>query len=341
MPLGEHTDRQDRRKKPAAMPDATPGGSVTSTGCQIVERSRVPCPAPARRLAAGAVRRTTWRGRGRYTRVVAKPPPPPPRYGDLDFEPGIPPEPETSDDPFGEDVPIAEPTPQSYGSMLGRAIDRATEHIGDSLSNVQLADLAEASGASYSLEAVDTDGGSSTDTPREEGLDARFGPPIDAETPQVAEPQLALDLPAKAQQPAETAIAVAETQQPAVAPPQALDLLPSPSPSPAGPARRGLLLADPIANALAFVAIGFVLALFPAQQLAKGVVRDQAEPHLVDLEESIERPLAVRAGELEKPQAIASRVEEGTSEARSRFFMIWVAGGLAIGVGGGLIRRSA
>lgn len=299
------------------------------------------------------VRRATSRTAGRYTRAVAKTPPPPPRFGDLDFEPGIPPEPETQQDPFGEDVPLEEATPESYGSMLGRAIDRATTGAGDDpLGNPALADLSEVSGASYSLEAVETGadskgepGGDSDEQPH----DPRFGPPLEDQTPGIEpdEPALALDLsPAGpsasgSQDIAPTSLAVAGPSAPVPMEQQALDLLPPPSPSPVAEGRRGFLFDDPIANLLGALAIGLFVAVLPAQQLAKGVVRDRAEPLLVDLEESIDRPLAVRAGELEKPAVIANRIEDGTKQARSRFFMIWLAGGLTIGVGGGLLRRSA
>jgi len=113
---------------------------------------------------------------------------------------------------------------------------------------------------------------------------------------------------------------------------------PSPSPVPVG-RRRWLLSDDRITSILAGVAIGLALMIIPAKKLARGYEIREVEPMLADLDGAIDHPLGVEAGLVEKPQAIAARIEAGRTSTRRRYLAIWLLVGLPIGLGLGLAPR--
>ncbi len=107
---------------------------------------------------------------------------------------------------------------------------------------------------------------------------------------------------------------------------------PSPRHSPA-PVRRGLLSGDRLTNMLGCAAIGLLLAVFPAKKLAQSYETREVEPRLADLETAVRHTLAVDAGLVESPEAIAADIHAGREQVRKRFFMIWLLAGLPIGLG--------
>jgi hypothetical protein len=135
--------------------------------------------------------------------------------------------------------------------------------------------------------------------------------------------------------------------RPAATPPRPSSA-PSPSPtrppglasrqSPA-PVRRGLFSGDRITNMLASAAVGVVIMIFPAKQLAHGYEVRTVEPMLVDLEGAIDHPLGVQAGLVAEPDKIAAQIHEGRDEVRRRYMMIWLLVGLPLGLALGFIPR--
>ncbi|PRP95444.1 hypothetical protein ENSA5_39090 [Enhygromyxa salina] len=118
-----------------------------------------------------------------------------------------------------------------------------------------------------------------------------------------------------------------------VAPPRV-----GPRPSPA-PVRRGLFSTDRITNLLAGAAIGLLLMIFPAKKLARSYEVREVEPLLADLQGAIDHPLGVEAGLVEKPEAIAARIEAGRKKIRRRYGAIWLLAGLPIGLALGFAPR--
>ena len=110
------------------------------------------------------------------------------------------------------------------------------------------------------------------------------------------------------------------------------------SPSPAvGPS--GLFSDDRVTNLLAGAAVGLLLMVFPAKKLAGSVATREVDPRLADLATSVEQPLAVEAGTVESPETIVASIDAGQSKARKRFVLIWLLGGLPIGLGLGFAPR--
>jgi hypothetical protein len=105
------------------------------------------------------------------------------------------------------------------------------------------------------------------------------------------------------------------------------------------PVRRGLFSIDRPTNLLAGAAVGLLLSMFPAKKLAESYETREVEPLLADLETSVEQTLAVEAGLVERPEAVAARIHDGREKARRRFLMVWLFAGLPIGIGIGLAPR--
>jgi hypothetical protein len=122
--------------------------------------------------------------------------------------------------------------------------------------------------------------------------------------------------------------------QPSLPPPPKL----APRQSPA-PIRMGLLSSDRITNMLGCAAIGLVLMIFPAKQLANNYVVSEVEPMLGDLQGAIEHPLGVEAGLVTKPETIAANIRDGIGKTRTRYALIWLLVGLPIGVGLSFVPR--
>lgn len=116
--------------------------------------------------------------------------------------------------------------------------------------------------------------------------------------------------------------------------------LPSPvsRQSPA-PVRRGLFSGDRITNLLASAAVGLLIMIYPAKQLARSYELRRVEPLLADLDGAIDHPLGVQAGLVADPQKIAAQIHEGRENVRQRYMAIWLLVGLPIGLGLGVVPR--
>jgi hypothetical protein len=112
------------------------------------------------------------------------------------------------------------------------------------------------------------------------------------------------------------------------------------SPAPRG-AKTGLFGSDRIMGFLIAAAIGLLLGIFPALQASKSLLRDSTEATIAEMEESVERPLAVRAGKLRSVAHIRSDLDLAYEAARSRFWTVWLGVALPLALGLGLIRRRA
>jgi hypothetical protein len=105
------------------------------------------------------------------------------------------------------------------------------------------------------------------------------------------------------------------------------------------PVRRGLFGADRITNMLACTAVGLVLMIFPAKQLARSYEVSKVQPLLEDLEGAVDHPLGVQAGLVAAPEKIAAQIHEGREKVRRRYMAIWLLVGLPIGLGLGFAPR--
>ncbi len=105
------------------------------------------------------------------------------------------------------------------------------------------------------------------------------------------------------------------------------------------PVRRGLFSSDRPTNLLAGVAVGLLLALFPAKKLAESYETREVEPRLADLETSVGQTLAVEAGLVESPESVVAAINDGRKRARRRFMLVWLLAGVPIGLGLGLAPR--
>ena len=114
---------------------------------------------------------------------------------------------------------------------------------------------------------------------------------------------------------------------------------PGSRPSPA-PLRRGLFAVDRATNLLVSGAIGLFVMIIPAKKVAESYETREVEPLIAELEASIERPLGVEAGVVEDPESLATKLDAGRRKIRLRYTLIWLLGGLPIGVALGLIPRS-
>jgi hypothetical protein len=132
-------------------------------------------------------------------------------------------------------------------------------------------------------------------------------------------------------------------------PPQATRL-PAASPIPtgarpgdghAGAERVGLLGRDRVAAGLLAAAIALAVAILPALQAARRLLRDDTGALLAELEDVVDRPLAVRAGDVRSPAAIASEIEQAYGAAGARYWTAWLSVAVPLGVVLTLLRRRA
>ena len=119
-------------------------------------------------------------------------------------------------------------------------------------------------------------------------------------------------------------------------PPSAARTKPSPSPS---PKINGLFSTDRLTNILAGAAVGLIITVIPAKQLAVGYEIEEVRPLLGDLEGAIEHPLGVEAGLVERPEKIAAKITAGREHTRNRYLGIWLLAGLPLGLGLGFAPR--
>lgn len=133
---------------------------------------------------------------------------------------------------------------------------------------------------------------------------------------------------------------------PESAQPKAALPTPAPRPEPTAPRRApgekiGLFGEDRIFGFLVGGAIGLLVGLYPAMRSAQGMIEEQTRDALAELEDAVDRPLAVRAGEVRAPGEIAADIEREYGPARSRFWVVWLGIAIPVGVGLGLVRRKA
>jgi hypothetical protein len=105
------------------------------------------------------------------------------------------------------------------------------------------------------------------------------------------------------------------------------------------PVRRGLFSGDRITNFLASAAVGLVIMIYPAKQLAHSYELRNVEPLLADLDGAIDHPLGVQAGLIPDPNKIAAQIHDGREHVRQRYMAIWLLVGLSIGLGLGFAPR--
>jgi hypothetical protein len=105
------------------------------------------------------------------------------------------------------------------------------------------------------------------------------------------------------------------------------------------PVRRGLFSGDRITNMLASAAVGVLVMIFPAKQLAHSYEVRTVEPLLAELDGAIDHPLGVQAGLVAEPEKIAAQIHEGREKVRHRYMAIWLLVGLPLGLGLGLVPR--
>jgi hypothetical protein len=105
------------------------------------------------------------------------------------------------------------------------------------------------------------------------------------------------------------------------------------------PVRRGLFSSDRITNLLASAAVGLVIMVFPAKQIARSYEARNVEPLLADLDGAIDHPLGVQAGLVADPQKVAAQIHEGREHVRRRYMAIWLLVGLPIGLAIGFAPR--
>jgi hypothetical protein len=103
----------------------------------------------------------------------------------------------------------------------------------------------------------------------------------------------------------------------------------------------GLFGEDRVFGFLVGGAIGLLVGIYPALQSGKGLVEEETRDAMVELEDAVERPLAVRAGDVRSPGEIAADIERTYGPARSRFWLVWLGIAIPVGAGLGLIRRPA
>ncbi len=106
-----------------------------------------------------------------------------------------------------------------------------------------------------------------------------------------------------------------------------------PAPAPA-PERRGLFFRDRAANLVVGVAIGLLVTILPARQLARQLERERMAAPLDRIEAAIDEPLAVEA---ELPDEAA--IDEIQRAARQRYLLVWLLVGVPVGLGLGVMPR--
>lgn len=110
--------------------------------------------------------------------------------------------------------------------------------------------------------------------------------------------------------------------------------------SPPPPMGRPWLLGyDRASSLLLALAIGFGVALVPAFEGVRRLVRDEVTPLEEELAQSVERPLAVRAGKLREPDQIQADLDEKQGALSQRFGLVWIATGAVLGTALAFIRR--
>jgi hypothetical protein len=130
--------------------------------------------------------------------------------------------------------------------------------------------------------------------------------------------------------------AVAEPRVQVSAPPMFSKFSSRSSPA---PVRRGLFSIDRPTNLLAGAAIGLLLAIYPAKQLAERYEARQIAPRIAVLADAIDQPLAVDAGLVASPEALAEELHAARAKVRWRFLLVWSIAGLGIGAVLGSISR--
>lgn len=111
------------------------------------------------------------------------------------------------------------------------------------------------------------------------------------------------------------------------------------TPASPAPLRRGLFSIDTPTNFLVAAAIGLAITVIPAKKIAESHQDATVAPLIAELESSVDQPLAVAAGNAEKPAAIRGRIEDANGDTQQRYWLIWLAGGLALGAGLGFVPR--
>ncbi len=110
------------------------------------------------------------------------------------------------------------------------------------------------------------------------------------------------------------------------------------SPAPA-PERTRLLGDDAGLAGLIATAIGLVLGLVVASEVARRAERDEVTPLHVELKEAVNRPLAARAGEIRTASAVRGSLDQVHADVRSSFLLTWLVCALPVAGGLYLFRR--
>jgi hypothetical protein len=150
--------------------------------------------------------------------------------------------------------------------------------------------------------------------------------------------ELDIDRPPERPAPPERSAAPPATSRPPVTVAPRMPMSHASRQSPA-PVRRGLFSGDRITNLLASAAVGLIVMVYPAKQVAHRYELRNVEPLLADLNGAIDHPLGVQAGLVKDPQKIAAQIHEGREKVRRRYMAVWLLVGLPIGLGLGFAPR--
>jgi hypothetical protein len=95
---------------------------------------------------------------------------------------------------------------------------------------------------------------------------------------------------------------------------------------------RRLLGTDPVAALFGGLAIGVGVGLVAALVVTRGVTAERVLPLEEELAESLSRASEVERGRLRPPAAVEADLEKTLDESRKRFFLVWLATAIPLGL---------